>query len=47
MEELGHGDVYWSLHKIKAKRVSDSEDKHIAGHKTGTMRPKYDIKIHK
>ncbi len=45
MEEQGLEKVYWSLHQIKAKGVSDSEDKTIAGHKTEAMRQRYDRKI--
>ncbi len=45
MEKKGLGDVYWSLHKLKSKGVSDSDNKNIAGHKTEQMRQKYDTKI--
>ena len=39
------GDSFWSLHKLKSKAVSDSDDKKIAGHKTEAMRQKYDPKV--
>ena len=46
MEEKGLSDTYWTLHKLKSKDISDSKDKHIAGHKTEQMRQKYDTKVH-
>lgn len=46
MEARGLGSVYFSLHLLKAKGVSDSEDKRIAGHVTEAMRQRYDVKIH-
>jgi len=46
MVKNGCGDVYWSLHKLKSKGVSDSDNKRIAGHKTEQMRQKYDTKLH-
>lgn len=46
MEEKGLSETYWTLHQLKSKGVSDSEDKHIAGHKTEQMRQKYDTKVH-
>lgn len=38
MEKRGLSDVYWNLHLLKSKAVSDSEDKRIAGHKSEAMR---------
>ncbi len=46
MKEKGLSDIYWTLHQLKSKGISDSEDKHIAGHKTEAMRQKYDTKVH-
>jgi len=46
MKGKGLENVYWSLHKLKSKGVSDSTDKTIAGHKTEAMRQKYDKKVH-
>lgn len=46
MAKKGLDDVYWSLHKLKSKGISDSKDKTIAGHKTEAMRQKYNTKIH-
>lgn len=43
MEEIGKGDVYWNLHALKRKGVSDAEDKRIAGHKTEAMQRRYDV----
>lgn len=47
MEEKELGGNFWTLHQLKHKAISDSDDKHIAGHKTEQMRQKYDTKIHK
>jgi len=47
MEEIGKGDVYWSLHKLKSKGISDADNKNIAGHTSEQMKQKYDTKIHK
>jgi hypothetical protein len=45
MESEGMGDVYWSLHKLKSKGVSDARDDRIAGHKSEAMRERYKTKI--
>jgi integrase len=37
-------DVYWSLHKLKSKGVSDAQDDRIAGHKSESMRNRYRVK---
>jgi len=37
--------TYWSLHLLKAKGISDSEDKSIAGHVSEAMKQRYNIKI--
>lgn len=44
MENRGLGDVYWNLHLLKSKAVSDSDDKRIAGHKSEAMRERYNTK---
>lgn len=46
MKKKGLSHVFWSLHKLKSKAVSDSENKHIAGHRSEAMRQRYDVKIH-
>ncbi|MBU1723404.1 MAG: hypothetical protein KJ892_06085 [Gammaproteobacteria bacterium] len=45
MEQEGLQSSYWSLHMIKAKGVSDAQDKRIAGHVTEAMRQRYDRKV--
>ena len=45
MEQQGLQNAYWSLHMVKAKGISDSQDKHIAGHVTEAMRQRYDRKV--
>jgi len=42
MKQDGLENVYWNLHALKAKGVSDSDDKRIAGHRTEQMRQRYD-----
>ena len=44
MEEMGLGDNFWSLHKLKAKGVSDAENKRIVGHRSEAMREQYNVK---
>lgn len=46
MESRGLANTYFSLHLLKAKGVSDSDDKGIAGHVTEAMRQRYDVKVH-
>ncbi len=41
----GHGDIYWSMHLLKSKGVSDAEDKNIEGHKSEQMKERYNTKI--
>lgn len=36
--------LYWTLHDLKRKGISDSENKHIAGHKSEAMRQRYNVK---
>jgi|GEM_PF-1377911 len=45
MESEGLGDIFWSLHKLKSKGVSDARDARIAGHKSEAMRERYKTKI--
>jgi integrase len=45
MEERKLTNIFWSLHLLKSKGVSDAESDHIAGHKTERMRNKYKTKI--
>lgn len=40
-EEHDLGHVYWSLHKLKSKGISDASDDRIAGHKSESMRNRY------
>lgn len=44
MRAAGLGGVYWTMQQLKAKGVSDSDDKTVAGHKTEAMRQRYDKK---
>lgn len=36
--------MYWTLHDLKRKGISDSENKRIGGHKTEAMRQRYNVK---
>jgi integrase len=45
MQKEGVEHVYWTMQELKAKGVSDSEDKTVAGHKTEAMRQRYDKKL--
>lgn len=42
MEQRNQGDVYWSLHLLKHKGITDSENKRIGGHATEAMQRRYD-----
>ena len=44
MTERGVGGVYWNLHLLKAKGVSDAANKRIAGHRSEAMRDRYNVK---
>lgn len=44
MSARGLSHIYWSLHKIKAKGISDAENNRIAGHQTEAMREQYSVK---
>ena len=45
MIEAVHGDLFWTLHDLKRKGISDAEDKKIAG-QSPAMQARYDTKIH-
>lgn len=36
--------MFWTLHDLKSKGISDSENKHIGGHKSEAMRQRYNRK---
>ena len=36
--------MYWTLHDLKRKGISDSENKRIGGHKSEAMRQRYNVK---
>lgn len=42
MESKGMEGIYWTLHELKHKGITDAEDKNIAGHKSESMKQKYD-----
>lgn len=46
MEKKGLSHIYWNMHLLKSKAVSDAEDKRIAGHKSEAMCNRYDTKKH-
>jgi hypothetical protein len=37
-------DVYWSLHLLKSKAISDAKNKNIGGHKSEAMKQRYNTK---
>lgn len=45
MKERGLSNVYWTIHELKHKAITESQDKRLAGHKTESMRNKYDHSI--
>lgn len=47
MTERGLAQVYWTVHELKHKAITESDDKRLAGHKTEAMRNKYDHSIEK
>lgn len=47
MEKKGLGNVYFSLHKLKHKGISDAQDARIGGHKSEAMRERYQVKLEK
>ncbi|WP_319548105.1 hypothetical protein [Desulfogranum marinum] len=47
MFAAGLQDVYWDLHDLKRKGLSDAEDDRIAGHKSEAMRNRYKVIVEK
>ena len=45
MQKAGLGDVYFMLHDLKRKGISDSKDDRIAGHVSDSIRANYNVKI--
>jgi len=45
MIEEGHGRVFWTLHDLKRKVITDVKDDRIAGHRSEKMRQRYNLKI--
>lgn len=45
MTERGLEQVYWTVHELKHKAITESHDKRVAGHKTEAMRNKYDHSV--
>ncbi|MCB1621188.1 MAG: hypothetical protein KDI44_10700, partial [Thiothrix sp.] len=45
MKEQGLEKAFWSLHLLKHKGISDAEDDKIAGHRSESMRDRYNHKI--
>lgn len=44
-KEIGLADVYWRMHDLKRKGISDAKDKNISGHVTEAMKQRYQVKI--
>ncbi len=45
MESRGLQNVYWTVHELKHKAITEAEDKRIAGHKSESMRNRYDHSV--
>ena len=45
LADRGLNDVFWTMHMLKHKAITESEDKRMAGHKTEAMRQRYDHSI--
>ena len=43
MKKAGLQDVYWTIHDLKRKGISDASDVNIGGHKTEEMRQRYRV----
>lgn len=43
-QDDNNSPLYWTLHDLKRKGISDSENKRIGGHKTEAMRQRYNVK---
>lgn len=44
MKEMQLDQVFWTLHDLKRKGMSDAQDDRIAGHKSEQMRERYKVK---
>ncbi len=47
MKEKGLEHVFFSLHRLKSKGISDAENDKIGGHKSEAMRNRYHVKLEK
>jgi integrase len=47
MAEKGLAHIFFSLHKLKSKGISDAENDRIGGHKSEAMRNRYHTKLEK
>ena len=45
MKARGLERMYWTVHELKHKAITEAKDKRIAGHKTEAMRQKYDHSV--
>ena len=45
MVKKGLGEIYWTIHDLKRKGISDAKDKGIGGHKSESMKTRYATKI--
>lgn len=45
MDKMGHVKIYWTIHDLKRKGISDAKDKGIGGHKSESMKARYATKI--
>lgn len=45
MIEAGLGDIFWTLHDLKRKGMTDAKNKNIGGHKTQAMKDLYDQSV--
>ena len=42
MVEAGRGEVFWTLHMLKHRGMTDAENKNISGHVSESMKKLYD-----
>lgn len=45
MQKRGFEEVYWTIHDLKRKGISDSENKKIGGHKSQQIMDNYNVKL--
>ena len=45
MNDMGLDKIYWTIHDLKRKGISDAKDKGIGGHKSESMKARYATKI--